>query len=235
MAIFIIIMLLGWVVLAFAPSILQSMAKKEQPSNEKSFRPGPSYRTPTFRDYKQKESGPASIKPLAGLGMANVTAGPAPTPDTIRHITFMADNRDIGSGSSLVNPAELTILDHDYSLKAGRHFEGNLSVNGSVRIGSDATFVGNITCSGSVVVSQDSNVVGNIDSGGDIRIESNASVTGSLISAGDVWVYENARVGEPGSPCSLRGKEVIVAPTSRVHGSIWASRNGVHMNSSRAA
>lgn len=233
MTIFIITMILGWIVLAFAPILLQLSGKKERRDNEKSFRPGPSYRVQTYRDYSLLETGPASIKPLAEDVRPSVS--PSIATDGIRHLTYIGAEREQPLNAGLVNHEELTIVDHNYTLKDGRQFTGNISVKGSVRIGSEAILKGSIKSTDSVVVSQDGSVDGDIESGADIRIESGASVSGSLMAKGHVWIYENARVGEPSNPCSIRGNEVVVAPTSRVHGAIWALQNGVRINRRRAA
>ena len=233
MAILFIIMLLAWAVLAFAPSYIERAVAQKLPPEENLFVRKFPFLVPTFSDFELTKSGVSSARPFALDQNLEQQQTPNQSHGSIRHITFMPPELSITDAVS--RPGELTILDRDFVLKQGRHFAGNISVNGSVRIETDASFSGNITCSGHVVVSQSAAVDGDIDCKEDIRIEAHARVNGSLTTDGNVWIYENAKIGETDAPSNIRAREVVVAPNSRVHGSIWARRNGIRMTRTRAA
>lgn len=220
MGILFIIIVVGWAVLAFVPTWIEHTLKDSSRPRSENI----SSSLPFVRSIYTRQR-PRNPIPYAAIFDPHAKRKTVRRPSvSIEHLTFLdpdAKNKGILSAQS-----ELTILDRDYVLKTGCSFTGNISVNGSVRIETDAILTGNITCSGSVIVARDGQVHGDIDSDQDIRIEANAVVVGSITSSRNVWVYENARIGSPGNRIDVRAREVVVAPTARVNGSIWADRSG---------
>ncbi|NND72507.1 MAG: polymer-forming cytoskeletal protein [Rhodothermales bacterium] len=232
MSIFIILIVIAWALLAFAPTWLEAIRPKECPTDGENISDSDTYMVPAFGSKSLiSPGGPAFATIFDSESDAAHQTGSArrshrPSSQiSIVPATELADRR----------LADLTIVDKDFTLRSGSRFSGNISVNGTIRIESDASFTGNITGSKSVIVCQAATVDGDIDTVGDIRVESDARITGSILSNSDIWVYENARIGSTDHPVNVRANEVIVAPTARIYGSIWARKNGVRFPQTQAA
>lgn len=128
--------------------------------------------------------------------------------------------------SSVDRPLRRTLVQGDFDIPAGGHFEGNLVATGMVRVGRGATVVGSLKSNNNLYLEGSVDLDGAVVSSENLNIGDHCRIRGPVLAEREITISSGTRLGRPAQPTTVSATRIHVFSGVVAHGTVWAKEEG---------
>jgi carbonic anhydrase/acetyltransferase-like protein (isoleucine patch superfamily) len=122
--------------------------------------------------------------------------------------------------------ANRALVPGDVRIPADALVDVDVVALGDLHVGAKARVIGSLKAHGRILVQSGAWIEGGVVATEGVEVRAGAYVHGPLLSEESLIIGPDARIGDPDRPTTSRGRRVELHERARVHGTIWASKEG---------